>query len=487
MKNLFLFRFKKLSYKIGALIIITEFIALFALGVFYINRFTHQIQNSLEQKFQTPAYLMSKGLLRYESVEDQAIMEKLVGESIEECMVVGANGKIYFSLKAENRDKKKEEVNLLSSYSALSKELDKDVFIEVDEGLKQYFAVISPLRLEDGKFLGHLFIYAKMERVAKEKASIIIMFIIGSLLTIILTSFVIIFFFTKFFSNKVNLTLKRLTDIQSGKLPRNPLKIDSDDEIGQLGLAINNLNEKLREIVTLITSGANKVNGSSNQISNISVKVANGSSQQATSAEEVSSAVEEMAAMIQNNAASAEQTQEISIKAAEGIKELIEKEKESLRYIQEISQKISIVNDIAFQTNILALNAAVEAARAGDQGRGFAVVAGEVRRLAENSRSAADEITKLSQKSVSITNSTHDFMMQLAPQIQKTSRLVNDITQSSNEQSNGASQINSAIQELNLVIQEYVLTAEEMARNSKILKSEAFELEQSIMYFRVEN
>ena len=208
--------------------------------------------------------------------------------------------------------------------------------------------------------------------------------------------------------------------------------------------------------------------------------------QQATSAEEVSSAVEEMAAVIQDSNHNANQTMLISDKAAQGIKELIEREEESLRYIKEISQKISIVNDIAFQTNILALNAAVEAARAGEQGRGFAVVAGEVRRLAENSRVAADEITKLSAKSVSITINAHDFMINLAPEIEKTSRLVHDISVSSNELNNGASQINSAIQELNLVIQQYTATAEEMNRNSEILKTEAVELGQSIAFFKLE-
>lgn len=479
-------QFKRLSYKIGVLIVVTEFVALFALGVFYINRFTSQIEKGLKQNFQTPAYLMSKGLLRYESAEDKVIMEKLVGETIEECIVIGANGKVYFSLKTENNGKSKSDVAILQGYEALSQEIDSDVFLNVENEEGRFFVTISPLRLDDGKFLGHLFIYARMERIQQEKASILMMFILGSLLCIILTSVVIIYLFNLVFTRNISLVLSRLTEIQGGKLPKEPLKVNTHDEIGLLGNAINNLNDKLREIVSHITDGANKVNGSSNQINNISVKVASGSSQQASSAEEVSSAVEEMAAMIQNNTQSAEQTQEISIRAAEGIQQLLLKEKESLNYIKDISNKISIVNDIAFQTNILALNAAVEAARAGDQGRGFAVVAGEVRRLAENSRTAADEITRLSEKAVSITNGTHNFMMQLAPEIEKTSQLVNDITVASSEQSNGATQINAAIQELNLVIQDYATTAEEMSRNSKVLKTEAFELEQSIMFFNVE-
>lgn len=480
------FKFKKLSYKIGLLIITTEFIALFALGIFYIDRFRSQIEDGLQQKFQTPAYLMSKGLLRYETTEDKSTMENLVGETIEDCIIVGSNGKVYFSLNKEYIEKSKDEVAVLKGYSQLSQEITESSFMNVSNNGKDYFVTISPLRLDDGKFLGHLFIYAKMDRIRAQKAAITWMFILGSLLCILLTSGVIIYLFDRSFTQKINLTLKKLTNIQKGKLSKDLLKVDSEDEIGLLSEATNNLSLKLREIVFRIATGAKKVNGSSTQINEISTKVASGSMQQATSAEEVSSAVEEMAAVIQDSNHNANQTMLISDKAAQGIKELIEREEESLRYIKEISQKISIVNDIAFQTNILALNAAVEAARAGEQGRGFAVVAGEVRRLAENSRVAADEITKLSAKSVSITINAHDFMINLAPEIEKTSRLVHDISVSSNELNNGASQINSAIQELNLVIQQYTATAEEMNRNSEILKTEAVELGQSIAFFKLE-
>ncbi|MCF8362110.1 MAG: methyl-accepting chemotaxis protein [Prolixibacteraceae bacterium] len=480
------FHFRKISYKIGVLVIITEFIALFALGVFYIDRFTSQIEQGLQQSFQTPAYLMSKGLLRYESAEDKIIMEKMVGETIEECMIVGANGKIYFSLNPEHKEKNKSEVGFLSNYDALSREVESDVFLQTSQDNNQFYTTISPIRLDDGKFLGHLFIHARMDRVIKEKSSVTWMFILGSLLCIILTSVVIIFLTKIYFTNNINLVLTRLTSIKEGFLPKKPLSVKSNDEIGQLSNAINNLNEKLREIVSLISSGAGKVNTSSNQIDEISVKVASGASHQATSAEEVSSAVEEMTSMIENNTENAQQTQQISITAAEGIQQLILKEEESLKYIKEISNKISIVNDIAFQTNILALNAAVEAARAGEHGKGFAVVAQEVRRLAENSRKAADEITKISEKSVSITTNAHEFMMQIAPEIEKTSQLVNEITTSGNEQSNGASQINNAIQDLNIVIQQYASTADEMAQNSKVLNKEADDLEKSIRFFNVE-
>jgi methyl-accepting chemotaxis protein len=281
--------------------------------------------------------------------------------------------------------------------------------------------------------------------------------------------------------------LDKLIALQNGIIAKEPEQVNSEDEIGLLSHAVNNLNMKLRETVASINNDAERVNSNSEQISGVAVQLSIGAGQQASSVEEVAASVEEMVANIQGNSDNARQTQAIAEEASEGIKHLIIKAEESLNYIREISKKITIVNDIAFQTNLLALNAAVEAARAGEHGKGFAVVAAEVRRLAERSRVAADEINDLSQKSVSITTITHEMMRKIAPDIEKTSHLVQEIAISSIEQNNGAEQINRAIQELNEVIQQNSLTADSMSNNAKNLFNEANELRNNILFFQLES
>ena len=148
--------------------------------------------------------------------------------------------------------------------------------------------------------------------------------------------------------------------------------------------------------------------------------------------------MEEMVANIQQNTDNAQEAEKISQKVNEGVNKVGFAAQESLSSIKNIAEKIGIINDIAFQTNILALNAAVEAARASEQGRGFAVVAAEVRKLAERSKVAADEIVALSTKSVNVTENASQLMEALIPEIERTAKLVQEIAAASMEQSSGA-------------------------------------------------
>lgn len=263
------------------------------------------------------------------------------------------------------------------------------------------------------------------------------------------------------------------------------LDINQKDEVGELCESLSMMMKSLNEIVLAIRTGTDSIADASKHISASSQQISEGATEQASATEEISSSMEQMASNIMQNKDNAQQTENISVKASATMNALSEKAGESFEFVRTISEKITIINDIAFQTNLLALNAAVEAARAGEHGRGFAVVAAEVRRLAERSKLAASEIEGLSKTSLKVTEESKNLLETLVPEIQKTSMLVQEIASSSIEQNSGADQINGAIQQLNQVTQQNAASSEELATSSEELAAQADSLKDVVAFFEI--
>jgi len=291
--------------------------------------------------------------------------------------------------------------------------------------------------------------------------------------------------------NNLNLMIRAFNEIiaKAQLVSKGDLTVDlkkrSDDDM--LMQSLTDMVKANANVISEFQIAVNNITASSEQMSITSQALSQGASEQASSAEEVSSSMEEMASNIMQNTENSQQTESIAIKASEGISKVAKASEQTLTFMHEIADKVSIIGEIARQTNILALNAAVEAARAGENGKGFAVVAAEVRKLAERSQIAAVEIDNLAKNSVRATEDSVRLLEGIAPDIDKTAKLVQEITAASMEQNSGADQVNNAIQQLNQVTQQNAAASEEMATSSEELESQAQQLMEMISIFKVGN
>jgi methyl-accepting chemotaxis protein len=271
--------------------------------------------------------------------------------------------------------------------------------------------------------------------------------------------------------------------IANGNLTVSPKPLSDKDT---LGIALQSMVERLRGVVADALSASDNVSSGSQELSASSEQLSQGATEQASSAEEASASMEEMAANIKQNADNAAQTEKIARQSAKDAEASGEAVGRAVGAMRTIADKISIVQEIARQTDLLALNAAVEAARAGEHGKGFAVVASEVRKLAERSQAAAAEISSLSGETVSVATEAGEMLNRLVPDIRKTAELVSEISAACREQDIGAAQINEAIQQLDKVTQTNAGASEEMSATSEELAAQAEELQASIAFFRID-
>ena len=308
------------------------------------------------------------------------------------------------------------------------------------------------------------------------------------LTTIILLSILVAIAAASWIAISISRGLRRAVNladaVAAGDLSQTVI-VTTRDEVRDMVDALNKMTSKLREVVSEATSASNNVSAGSSELSATADELSQGATEQAASAEEASASMEQMAANIKQNADNASQTEKIARQSSIDAQASGEAVSLAVTAMQTIAEKITIVQEIARQTDLLALNAAVEAARAGEHGRGFAVVASEVRKLAERSQTAAAEISTMSSQTVKAAQAAGEMLARLVPDIKKTAGLVTEISASCREQDVGGDQINQAIQQLDKVTQRNASASEQMSATAEQLAAQSEQLQSNIAYFRL--
>ncbi|WP_075259818.1 methyl-accepting chemotaxis protein [Herbaspirillum camelliae] len=397
------------------------------------------------------------------------------------------------ALKQARADYTKERVKVVELIhqqkrdEAIAHLFDKTIGVQ-----DKYFAAVEDMV----KFQASLMDKSVERATAASSSAINIMLLLSGVA--VLLSALCAMLITRSITRPLNEAVQVATAVAAGDLT---VQIDatSNDETGALLGALKSMNDNLHRIVAEVRAGTDTINTASREIATGNLDLSSRTEQQAGALEETASAMEELTSTVRQNADNARQANtlaetasQVAIQGGSVVGEVVQ----TMGQINDASRKIvdiiSVIDGIAFQTNILALNAAVEAARAGEQGRGFAVVASEVRTLAQRSAAAAKEIKTLIDASVERVESGSRLvgqagatMQEVVASVKRVTDVVAEITAASGEQSDGIEQINQAIVQMDEVTQQNAALVEQAAAAAQSLQEQSGRLSETVGIFRL--
>jgi methyl-accepting chemotaxis protein-2 (aspartate sensor receptor) len=323
--------------------------------------------------------------------------------------------------------------------------------------------------------------------------------LLGVLVVVLVTVLLVVWFgLRKALLNPLSRVIAHIREIAGGNLT-NSLNITGRNEIGELAFSVSHMQRSLIETVTQVREGSDAIYAGTSEIAAGNTDLSSRTEQQASALEETAASMEQLTATVKQNADNARQASQLAQSASDTARhggEVVDGVVKTMHEIADSSKKIaditSVIDGIAFQTNILALNAAVEAARAGEQGRGFAVVAGEVRNLASRSAQAAKEIKTLIEDSVarvdtgsSQVESAGETMTDIVNAVTRVTDIMGEIASASDEQSRGIDQVALAVSEMDRVTQQNASLVQESAAAAAALEEQASRLTMAVSAFRL--